>query len=63
MHGEKISDLLQNGLAHQQAGRLKEAEVIYQSILQEQSEHSGVLHLLGLVARMSGEYDTAVNWI
>ena len=44
------SELIQNGLAHQHAGRLQEAEAIYQSILQEQPQHAGAWHLLGLIA-------------
>ena len=44
------SELIQNGLAHHQAGRLQKAEAIYQSILQNQPQHPDALHLLGLIA-------------
>jgi tetratricopeptide (TPR) repeat protein len=55
--------LLQNGLAYHQAGRLQEAETLYQSILQEQSQHPDALHLLGVIASQVGKYDLAVNLI
>ncbi len=38
------SELIQNGLAYQQAGRLQEAEAIYQSILQKHPQHADALH-------------------
>ena len=63
MHVKKKSDLLQNGLAHQQAGRLQEAKTVYQSILKAQPQHPDALHLLGLIAHKSGEYDVAVDLI
>ena len=52
--------LIQNGLAHHQAGRLQEAEAIYQSILQAQPQHPDALHLLGLVAHQAGKFDIAI---
>ena len=42
-----ISELIQNGLAHHQAGRLQEAEATYQSILQEQPQHHDLLVFKG----------------
>ncbi len=63
MHGEKISDLLQNGLALHQEGRLKEAEIIYQSILKEHPRHPDALHLLGFIAHQVGKNESAVNLI
>jgi len=58
-----VSELLQNGLVHHHAGRLQEAEAIYQSILQEQPQHPGALHLLGVIAHQTGKHETAVNLI
>jgi len=55
-----VSELLQNGLAHHQAGRLQEAEAIYQSILKEQPQHFGVLHLLGVIAQQLRKFDIAM---
>jgi tetratricopeptide (TPR) repeat protein len=58
-----VSELIQNGLAHHQAGRLQEAEAIYQSILQEQPQHPDALHLLGVIAHQVGKNEIAVNLI
>jgi tetratricopeptide (TPR) repeat protein len=57
------SELIQNGLAHHQAGRLQEAEAIYQSILQEQPRHPDALHLLGVIAHQVGKNEIAVDLI
>jgi tetratricopeptide (TPR) repeat protein len=57
------SELMQNGLVHHQAGRLQEAEAIYQSILQEQPQHPDALHLLGVIAHQVGKNEIAVNLI
>jgi len=58
-----ISQLIQTGLEHHQAGRLQEAEIIYQSILKEQPQHPDALHLLGVIAHTVGKNDIAVNLI
>jgi len=63
MHVKKISELLQNGLALHQAGRLQEAKTVYQSILQEQPQHPDVLHLLGVIAHQVGQNEIAVDLI
>ena len=57
------SDLIQKGLAHHGAGRFKEAEAIYQSILEEQPQHPDALYLMGLVAHQMGKNEIAVNLI
>ncbi len=57
------SELIQNGLALHQAGRLQEAEAIYQSILQKQPQHPDVLHLLGVIAHQAGKNEIVVNLI
>jgi len=57
------SELIQNGLAHHQAGRLQEAEAIYQSILQKHPQHADTLHLLGLIAHQVGKNEMAVDLI
>ena len=55
------SELIQNGMAVQQAGRLQEAETIYLSILQEQPRHPGALYLLGTIAHQLGNNDFAIT--
>ncbi len=58
-----ISELLKSGLEHHQAGRLQEAEAIYQSILKQQPRQADALHLLGVMALQIGKNDVAVNLI
>jgi tetratricopeptide (TPR) repeat protein len=55
------SELLGNAIALHQAGRLQEAEMIYQSILQQQPKHPDALHLLGVIAFQSGKNEVAVD--
>jgi len=50
-------------LEHHQAGRLQQAELIYQQILAHQPEHADVLHLLGVVNAQMGRRDVAVDLI
>ena len=54
---------LEAGLAHQQAGRLLEAEACYQQALAAEPDHPDALHLLGVVAYQSGRHDLAVALI
>ncbi len=58
-----VSGLIQNALSHHQAGRLQEAEAIYQSILQEQPQNPRALHLLGVIAHQVGKNEIAVDLI
>jgi tetratricopeptide (TPR) repeat protein len=50
-------------LQHHQAGRLHEAEQIYQQILAQQPEHLDATHNLGVIASQVGRYDHAVDLI
>ncbi len=58
-----ISEAIQIGLAHQQAGRFEQAEQIYRQILKSNPRHPGALHLLGLIASVAGKYELAVQLI
>ena len=53
------------GLAiqHHNAGRLSEAEGLYQQILHTDPDQPDALHLLGLIANQAGKKDTAVDLI
>lgn len=52
---------LQHALTHHRAGRLAEAQAIYQQILAEQPNHADALHLLGLIAVAEGQRERAVE--
>ncbi len=55
--------LLQQALAHHQAGRLDAAERLYREILARGPENADALHLLGLVAYQAGRYPGAEDLI
>jgi len=59
----RIEDLLRTALGHHQAGRLRDAELIYRQILAIDSRHPDGLHLLGMVAYQNGHHDVAVHLI
>ncbi|PXW83906.1 putative O-linked N-acetylglucosamine transferase (SPINDLY family) [Nitrosomonas sp. Nm84] len=54
---------LDSGIAHQQAGRLVEAETCYQDVLQGQPERADAWHLLGLLASEREQYESAIEKI
>ena len=60
---EQTDGLIQEGLVHYQAGRLQQAETIFQSILQEHPQHSDALHLMGVLKHRAGDHETAVGLI
>jgi hypothetical protein len=55
--------MLAHALRDHQAGRLREAERIYQRILATDAHQSDSLHLLGMVAYQDGRQDSAVGLI
>jgi len=55
-----IQQALDLAVQHHTAGRLPEAESIYQQILQSDSNQPVALHLLGVIAHQVGKNDTAV---
>jgi len=54
---------LQEALGHHQAGRLSQAECIYERILASEPRHADALHLLGVAAHQGGEHRRAVTLI
>ena len=54
---------LREGLAHQRAGRLPEAEAAYRRILTVKPDHADAWHHLGLVAHRLGNSDAAETMI
>jgi len=53
------AEQLQVAVAHHQAGRLREAETIYRSILSERPDDPNALYLLGVVALQVGRNEEA----
>ena len=58
-----IPQVIQVAREHHQAGRLSQAEAIYQKILQVAPNHPDALHLLGLIARQGGKNGVAAGLI
>jgi Flp pilus assembly protein TadD len=58
-----IQQAIDLGVEHQNAGRLPEAESIYQQILQADPNQPVALHLLGVIASQVGKNDIAVDLI
>jgi protein O-GlcNAc transferase len=54
---------LQAGLMHHQAGRLREAEEVYRSILANQPRNADAMHLLGLLQFQQQRHDLAIEII
>lgn len=55
-----LKALLNEAIAHHQAGRLSQAEQLYREILRVNPDHAETLHLLGLLAYRVGNLETAV---
>ena len=58
-----ISQVIQVAREHHQAGRLSQAEAIYQQILQVAPNHPDALHLSGLIALRGGKNEIAIGLI
>src|SRR3984885_4084737 len=59
----RIQEVFTAALGHHQAGRLNEAERLYQQILQADPHHADALHFLGVLAHQAGRNDMAVDLI
>ncbi len=58
-----MSEVLNHGKTLQQAGRLAEADTVYQKILARYPHHLETLHLSGVIAIQTGQNETAVKLI
>ena len=54
---------IERGMAHHQAGRLREAGAAYREALGHQPDHPDALHLLGLINHLEGDSDGAIAMI
>jgi tetratricopeptide (TPR) repeat protein len=59
----KVDTWLEQGRAHQQAGRLTEAEAAYRQALELSPHHAETLHLLGLVAYRQHRLPEALDYL
>ena len=59
----QLPTMLRKGVAHHQAGRLKEAIALYDAILLEAPTHADTLHLRGFATFLSGDAATAVEYL
>jgi tetratricopeptide (TPR) repeat protein len=58
-----VSQHLQTGLQHHQAGHLDEAGAIYRSILNEHPDHPEVLYLISVLSLQVGNFEDAAGFI
>lgn len=58
-----VADTLKDGLAHHNAGRLKEAEAEYRHILAASPDHADANHLLGVIAHQRGDHRAGITLI
>ena len=58
-----IQQAIDRAVRHHSAGRLPEAERIYQQILKADPSQPDALHLLGVIAHQKGKNDVAVGLI
>ncbi len=54
---------IDDAIRHHEAGRLREAEQLYRSMLGAEPHHPDALHLLGVLLTQLGELDDAVELI
>ena len=63
VHSMTIQQAFELAAEHHQAGRLREAEMLYRQILAQQPNHAESLHLLGVLAHQIGRNADAVELI
>lgn len=61
--GATITTKLNLAIKHHQGGRITEAEILYQQILEEEPGHADALNLSGLIAHQQGNNDIAIHLI
>ncbi len=60
---KSISEMLSTAVAHQQAGRLQDAEAMYREILARDDQQADAWHLLGTIAHQIGDHAVAIDLI
>lgn len=55
--------MMQEGVAHHQAGRFAEAERVYRQVITRDPRNADAMHLLGLIAHQQGDTESALKLI
>ncbi|MHC4062077.1 MAG: tetratricopeptide repeat protein, partial [Planctomycetota bacterium] len=63
MQTAHMNGSIETAVQHHQAGRLQQAEQLYQLILRSCPGHPFTLHSLGMIAYQTARYDTALNLV
>lgn len=58
-----VDDIVNQGSAHHQAGRLAQAEACYREALSRDPRRADALQLLGVIAHQVGKHELAIQWI
>src|SRR5580765_745736 len=58
-----VSEAFAQALRHQHAGNLRDAELLYQQVLQADRLHADANHFLGMIAHATGRHQWAVDLI
>ena len=57
------SEMLEQAVAHHQAGCLKSAVHLYRQIIRACPQHADALHLLGVAAHQKNDHEQAIGYI
>jgi predicted O-linked N-acetylglucosamine transferase (SPINDLY family) len=60
---ERVTEMVDAGFAHHEAGELDQAESLYRRALEMDPGHAEALHLLGLIAYQRGKFQSAIELI
>lgn len=60
---KSVPEALAEALAHHRAGRIEQAEAIYEDILRREPDHADAWHMLGVAAAQRGRRETALTSI
>lgn len=60
---DTIMEALQLAVTHHQAGRIRDAEIIYKQVLKAEPENEHANHFLGIIASQAGKNELAVEFI
>lgn len=58
-----LSEMINRGIEHHSAGRLREAEALYLTVLEADPNHADALHFMGVLAYHVGKNDIAKQYI